>query len=161
RRTRDARWGDRTAYRQRHRHRRDVRPRRRRRRNQRTRRRDLRPEIQGRELPRHRHPPELRRRSEAERVPRRRTASHRAPGFRDLLGTGQGWLYGSLLRDDRNGSLRVRLPDVARAVAGDAARSLAVRDAWELRLLLRTAVRPAPGGRSEEHTSELQSRIDL
>src|SRR2546422_5422559 len=66
---------------------------------------------------------------------------------RDLLGTGQGWLYGSLLRDDRNGSLRVRLPDVARTLARDAPRSLAVRDARELRLLLRTAIRPAPGGR--------------
>src|SRR6266576_896464 len=78
-RTRDARWRVRTAHRERQRHRRDVRPRRRRRRNQRTRRRDLLPEIQRRALPRHRQPRHLRRRSEAQRVPGRRTAAHRIP----------------------------------------------------------------------------------
>src|SRR5439155_9498821 len=119
----------------------------RRRRNQRTRRRDLLPEVHRRTLPCHRQPPDLRRRSEAQRVPRRRTAAYRAPGLSDLLGAREGWLHGSLLRDDRNGSLRVRLPDVAWTLARDAARSLAVRDARELRLLLRTAIRPAPGGR--------------
>src|SRR2546430_14036586 len=57
--------------------------------------------------------------------------------------TGEGWVHGSVLRDDRHGSPRLRLPDVARAVARDAAPALAVRDAEELRVLLRTPVRSA------------------
>src|SRR5205085_7765397 len=112
------------------------------RRNQRTRRRRLPTEIQRRTRARHRQPPDLWWGGEAQRIPRRRTAAHRAPGLGDLPRAEEGRIHQSVLRDDRNGSLLVQLPDVARTVARDAAQSLALRHAEELWVLLRTAVRP-------------------
>ena len=59
----------------------------------RTRRRGLLPEIQRRTRARHRQPPDLRRRSEAQRIPRRRTSTRRAPGLGHLPRAEEGRIH--------------------------------------------------------------------
>src|SRR5678809_1514776 len=49
---------------------------------------------------------------EAKRVPRRRAAARRPPGLSDLPRAAEGRLHRSLLRDDRDGPVDVRLPEM-------------------------------------------------
>ena len=89
-------------------------------------------------------PSDLRRRGEAQRVPRGRTDGRRASGLGNVPGAEGRRMDRRRLRHDRDGPLTLRVPALERAVARDAARPDAVRPIAELRLLVRPEVRPAP-----------------